>query len=174
MSSLIPKISIGRDTKKGNHFDLSSLTHTTSEIGYVQPTFSKNLVPNSSVRVGTRTGVRLSPLFVPTMGQLDVRHYHCFVPFSTLWFPFDAFITKTNYTLPDGTTYQPSVIPYFNLRGLLTTIFGNTGFDGDQYANVDKMRRDLICTVYTRSSGGAYTRLTGTQLTALSAEEYAR
>lgn len=171
MSSLIPKISIGRDTKKGNHFDLSSLTHTTSEIGYVQPTFSKNLVPNSSVRVGTRTGVRLSPLFVPTMGQLDVRHYHCFVPFSTLWTPFDAFLTKTNYTLPDGTTYQPSVIPYFNLRGLLTTIFGNTGFDGDQYANVEKMRRDLICTVYTRSSAGSYSRLTGTQLMALSAQD---
>ena len=83
MSSLIPKISLGVDTKKGNHFDISSLTHTTSEIGYVQPTFSKNIVPKSKVRIGTRTGVRLSPLFVPTMGQLDVRHYHCFVPLST-------------------------------------------------------------------------------------------
>ena len=124
MSSLIPKISLGVDTKRGNHFDISSLTHTTSEIGYVQPTFSKNLVPKSKVRIGTRTGVRLSPLFVPTMGQIDVRHYHCFIPFSTLWTPFDAFITRTNYTLPDGTTYVPSVCPSFRLDTLLTAILG--------------------------------------------------
>ena len=122
MSSLIPKISLGVDTKKGNHFDISSLTHTTSEIGYVQPTFSKNLVPKSKVRIGTRTGVRLSPLFVPTMGQIDVRHYHCFIPFSTLWTPFDAFITRTNYTLPDGSTYQPTVCPSFRLDALLRSI----------------------------------------------------
>lgn len=147
MSSLIPKISIGVDTKKGNHFDLSSLTHTTSEIGYVQPTFSKNIVPKSKVRIGTRTGVRLSPLFVPTMGQIDVRHYHCFVPFSTLWTPFDAFITRTNYTLPDGSTYQPMACPSFRLDTLLSAILGT-----NELPVVDVKLLDLLtsvaCTIY--------------------------
>lgn len=147
MSSLIPKISLGVDTKKGNHFDISSLTHTTSEIGYVQPTFSKNLVPKSKVRIGTRTGVRLSPLFVPTMGQIDVRHYHCFIPFSTLWTPFDAFITRTNYTLPDGSTYQPTVCPSFRLDSLLGFILGT-----DTLPIVDVKLLELLtsvaCTVY--------------------------
>ena len=145
MSSLIPKISIGQDLKKGNHFDCSSLTHTTSEIGYVSPTFSKNLVPKSKVRIGTRTGVRLSPLFVPTMGQIDVRHYHCFIPFSTLWTPFDAFLSRTNYTMPDGTTYQPLVCPSFSIGGLLTNVFGATGATDPHLVN---MRMDLICRVY--------------------------
>lgn len=162
MSSLIPKISIGRDTKKGNHFDVSSLTHTTSEIGYVQPTFSKELVPNTNVRVSTRSGVRLSPLFVPTMGQIDVRHYHFFVPYSTLWFPFDAFLTQTNYTLPDGTTYKPELVPYFNIKGLFSTIFGNTSFQSG--TPLSRMRSDLVCTVYTRSQAGVYTRLTSAQI----------
>lgn len=147
MSSLIPKISLGVDTKRGNHFDISSLTHTTSEIGYVQPTFSKNLVPKSKVRIGTRTGVRLSPLFVPTMGQIDVRHYHCFIPFSTLWTPFDAFITRTNYTLPDGSTYQPTVCPSFRLDSLLGFILGT-----DTLPTVDVKLLELLtsvaCTVY--------------------------
>lgn len=115
MSSLIPKIKIGVDTHNGR-FDLSCMTHATSEIGYVMPTFSKYIVPKSRVSIGTRTGSRLSPLFVPTMGQIEIRHYHCFVPFNTIWFPYDAFLTGTNYTLPDGTTYIPKRCPYFRVR----------------------------------------------------------
>ena len=110
MSSLIPKIIIGRDTQR-NHFDLSCMTHTTSEIGYVQPTFGRTIVPKTKVRISTRTGSRLSPLFVPTMGKLDIRHYHCFVPYTTLWSPFDAFITQQNYTLVNGVTYVPTKCP---------------------------------------------------------------
>ena len=110
MSSLIPKIRIGRDTQR-NHFDLSCMTHTTSEIGYVQPTFGRTIVPKTKVRISTRTGSRLSPLFVPTMGKIDIRHYHCFVPYTTLWSPFDAFITQQNYTLVNGVTYVPRQCP---------------------------------------------------------------
>lgn len=123
MSSLIPKIKLGVDTHTG-HFDLSCMTHATSEIGYVMPTFSKYIVPKSKVSIGTRTGSRLSPLFVPTMGQIEIRHYHCFIPFNTIWFPFDAFLTKTNYTLPDGTTYIPTDCPYFKVGYLLRHLFG--------------------------------------------------
>ena len=133
MSSLIPKIRLGRDTKR-NQFDLSCMTHTTSEIGYVQPTFGRTIVPKTKVRVGTRTSSRLSPLFVPTMGKIDIRHYHCFVPYTTLWSPFDAFITRQNYTLNNGTTYVPKKCPYFSVKkslgGLLGTTFQFTsGYD---------------------------------------------
>lgn len=133
MSSLIPKISIGRDGKR-NSFDLSCMTHTTSEIGYVQPTFGRTIIPKSKVRIGTRTGSRLSPLYVPTMGKIDIRHYHCFVPYSTLWTPFDSFITKQNYTLLDGTTYVPSKCPYFEVGNFLRALISRatsfeTGYD---------------------------------------------
>lgn len=122
MSSLIPKIKLGVDTHTG-HFDLSSMTHATSEIGYVMPTYSKYIVPRSKVSIGTRTGSRLSPLFVPTMGQIEIRHYHCFIPFNTIWFPFDAFLTKTNYTLPNGTTYIPQSCPRFTVKNVISALF---------------------------------------------------
>ena len=121
--SILPNIKIGVDTHKGK-FNLSAMTHTTSEIGYVHPTYSKMLVPKSKLSVRTRTGSRLSPLFVPTMGQIDIRHYHCFIPLSTLWTPFDAFLTKTNYTLPDGSTYIPTRCPYFTFFSLWTMLVG--------------------------------------------------
>lgn len=122
MSSLIPKIKIGVDTHH-NKFDVSAMTHTTSEIGYVQPTYSKNLVPGTKLRIQTRTGSRLSPLFVPTMGELDIRHYHCYIPFSTIWTPFDAMLTRTNYTLPDGTTYIPTKVPFFKVGKLFEALY---------------------------------------------------
>lgn len=122
MSSLIPKIRIGRDTGR-NKFDISCMTHTTSEIGYVQPTFGRTIVPNSKVRIGTRTGSRLSPLYVPTMGKIDIRHYHCFVPYSTIWTPFDSFLTKQNYTLPTGETYLPSSVPHFTFKDFFRRLF---------------------------------------------------
>lgn len=140
MSSLIPKISIGRDTKR-NNFDLSCMTHTTSEIGYVQPTFGRTIVPNSKVRVATRTGSRLSPLYVPTMGKIDIRHYHCFIPYTTIWTPFDSFLTKQNYTLPTGETYVPTQIPRFNVRYFLKTLL--TG--GTEYSTGYDPHDDLTC-----------------------------
>lgn len=137
MSSLIPKIRLGRDTKR-NHFDLSCMTHTTSEIGYVQPTFGRTIVPKSKVRVGTRTSSRLSPLFVPTMGKIDIRHYHCFVPYTTLWSPFDAFITRQNYTLSNGTTYVPKRCPYFTVKQSIMGLLGNnTVFNSGYDPHVD-------------------------------------
>lgn len=123
MSSLVPKIRLGRDTQR-NSFDISCMTHTTSEIGYVQPTFGRTIVPKSKVRIGTRTGSRLSPLFVPTMGKIDIRHYHCFVPYTTIWTPFDSFITKQNYTLVNGTTYVPEKCPYFTVKATLQQLCG--------------------------------------------------
>lgn len=141
MSSLIPKINIGVDTHN-SQFDLSSMTHATSEIGYVMPTFSKYLVPKSRVSIGTRTGSRLSPLFVPTMGQLEIRHYHCFIPFNTIWFPFDAFLTKTNYTLPTSTTYIPRKCPSFTVKSVISFLFHyNT-------ASSVSMREDLTAAIY--------------------------
>lgn len=121
MSNLLPKIAIGVDTHKGQ-FDLSCLTHTTSEIGFVQPTYSKLFVPNSKVRLQTRTGARLSSLFVPTMGQIDIRHYHFFVPISAVWAQFKYFKEKIPYTLPDGTTFIPTIAPNFSVGSVIYSL----------------------------------------------------
>ena len=99
--SLIPKVKVGRKTKK-NRFNVGAFTHGTSEIGYVMPSYSRNLINKASVHFGTRSVVRLSPLFVPTRGDLSLRHYHCFVPFNKMWTPFDAFLDKKPFAFPSS------------------------------------------------------------------------
>ena len=149
MSSVIPSQAIGIDTHKGK-FDLSCMTHTTSEIGFVQPTYSKVFVPKSRVSIQTRTGSRLSPLFVPTMGQIEIRHYHCFVPFSAVWSQFKDFIEQTPYTLPDGTTFIPSVTPSVYLTNMFYSFFNGSGANASNYSA--KMASQLACTIYRCAS----------------------
>lgn len=146
MSSLIPKVAIGVDTHRGQ-FDLSCLTHTTSEIGFVQPTYSKLFVPGSKVRLQTRTGARLSSLFVPTMGQLDIRHYHYYVPISSVWAQFKYFKEQIPYTLPDGSSFVPSVAPSFNLAEVIYALLSYTS----DYHRVD-LSSELGCTLYHKVS----------------------
>lgn len=112
---LIPKINIGKASHR-NKFDLSNICHTTSEVGYMQPMFSKILSPHTTIKIGTKSLVRLSSLFVPTMGKLDLRLYHAFVPLNTIWTPFDAFLTGTDFTLADGSQYRPTKVPHFKFN----------------------------------------------------------
>ena len=119
--SLIPKQSVGIDSRKYKR-NQSCMVHGTSEIGYVLPTYARNYINDATINIGTRTGVRLSPLFVPTMGKLDVRHYHCFVPFDRCFAPFDAFLAREpfNYT---SAARIPEVLPQFKVGALLTHMF---------------------------------------------------
>lgn len=116
----IPSISVGQSSHR-NKFDISANTHTTSEVGYCQPMYSKLLYPNSTIKVSMESIVRLSSLFVPTMGRIELRAYHCFVPLNTLWTQWDAFQTGTDYTLADGTSYKPMKCPMFNMPKFFQT-----------------------------------------------------
>ncbi|AYQ58222.1 putative VP1 [Microviridae sp.] len=121
MSSLIPKQSVGIDSRKYRR-NQSCMVHGTSEIGYVLPTYARNYINDATINLSTRTGVRLSPLFVPTMGKLDVRHYHCFVPWNRCYAPFDAFLAREPFNFTSNARI-PEVLPRFQVGVLLTHLF---------------------------------------------------
>lgn len=148
--SLIPKIGIGTSLRK-NKFHVPAITHGTSEIGYVVPSYSRNLINNASVNLSTRTVVRLSPLFVPTMGDLSVRHYHCFVPFNKMWTPFDAFMDKKPFAFSGGFSAVPTDVPHFCVGVLLRHLMQfNVGlFESD---SLGTLRSDLVAQMYYREN----------------------
>ena len=121
MSSLIPKISVGIDSRKYRR-NQSCLVHGTSEIGFVFPTYARNYINDASITIGTRSRVMLSSMFVPTMGQMDVRHYHCFVPWNRCYAPFDAFLAKEPFNFRSG-SFIPSHLPKFKVGELLAGLF---------------------------------------------------
>ena len=148
--SLIPKVNIGRKTKK-NYFHIPSLTHGTSEIGFVMPSYSRNLINDASIKLGTRSLIRLSPLFVPTMGDLSVRHYHCFVPFNKIWTPFDAFMDKKPFAFPSGYSQIPTSVPSFVVGVLLRHLMQDNVGLFDPY-DFDNLRSSLTMTIYHSST----------------------
>ena len=118
--SLVPKTSVGIDSRKYKR-NQSCMVHGTSEIGFVFPTYARNYINDATINLGTRTGVRLSPLFVPTMGKLDVRHYHCFVPWNRVFSPFDAFLAREPFNFT-GSSRIPDVLPQFSVGVLLSNL----------------------------------------------------
>lgn len=121
MSSLIPKVSVGIDSRKYRR-NQSCLVHGTSEIGFVFPTYARNYINDASISLGTRSRVMLSSMFVPTMGQMDVRHYHCFVPWNRCWSPYDAFLAKEPFNFRSGSAI-PAHVPAFKTGELLAGLF---------------------------------------------------
>lgn len=149
--SLLPSIKIGRKSDK-NKFHVPCMTHGTSEIGYVSPSYSRTLIPKTNFRLGSRTGIRLSPLFVPTMGDLSLRHYHVFVPYNKVWSPFDAFIDKKPFAFSNGNSSTPLSIPHFCVGDLIQYLMQ----DNCSYWNTndtDNLRSNLTCQIYMRSIG---------------------
>lgn len=135
MTSLIPKTSVGIDSRKYKR-NQSCMVHGTSEIGYVFPTYARNYINDANISLGTRTGVRLSPLFVPTMGKLDVRHYHCFVPFNRCYSPFDAFLAREPFNFA-ASSRIPDVLPCFSVGKLLAYLFASESMMPDGSARND-------------------------------------
>lgn len=166
MSSLIPKISVGIDSRKYRR-NQSCLVHGTSEIGFVFPTYARNYINDASVSLGTRSRVMLSSMFVPTMGQMDVRHYHCFVPWNRVWSPFDAFLAKEPFNFRSGSSI-PYHVPSMRTGELLVGLFqrdslpvgwnarGNVynagGCSFDEWINSNALNVGLTCAIYKANS----------------------
>lgn len=92
-SSFVPKIKMSKGTSKKTKFDISCNTHTTSEVGYLQPVFSKILMPNSDLTIRSNDNVLMSSLVVPTFGKLSLRYWYMATPVSSLWTPLGSFLS---------------------------------------------------------------------------------
>lgn len=144
--SFLSRINIGFDASREHH-NLGCDVTSTTEIGYFQPTYCRMIVPNSSVRVSNRHVVRLSPVAVPTMGRISLRNYFYYVDISTLWTPFDALRTGTNYRYGDGTVAIPAATPTFRLVDFLKDVMKlDSGLTRSQF--IREFRESIVCSVY--------------------------
>lgn len=109
--SILEKIAVGiKNRRSGNNlnFDCS----TTANIGVVQPTMAKEMVPDETLHVSVASVCRLLALQNPTFGRMSLRHYHTFVPYNRLWRPFDAMLANKPFRADLG--YGDGTLAYFN------------------------------------------------------------
>lgn len=127
--SLIPKIALGTK-KERSKANLSFDSQTTANIGFVQPTMARMLVPNSSIEVKNRTLVRMSPLVNPTFGRLSQRDYFCFVKMSDIYRPWAEFLSGKNFTPADGLSYIPTALPRFRMADIVALCMASNSYIG--------------------------------------------
>ena len=152
--SVLPKINLGIRTKR-EHNNLSQDTHTTMDVGYLQPTFCRHIVPGSHTEISIRNICRLSAMNVPTMGRISLRNYIHFVDFSSLWSPFASFKERVNYTYADGVTAIPAKIPFFTVGDMFRHMFHLTSASVNSYANIFNLQKGIVCTIYKNGTAVA-------------------
>lgn len=121
--SIIPKIKVGKP-KDREQLNLDFDCSTTANIGQIQPTMCREMVPNETFHVKVASLVRLSPLTVPTFGRMSLRHYHTFVPYRAIWEPFENMLSGQNY-VNDHVSAVPTKTPYFTMNDLFAKIAMN-------------------------------------------------
>lgn len=115
--SIIPKISVGLP-KKREKFSTNFDNSTTSNVGNIQPTMCREMVPGSKMSVGIESLVRLASMPLPSFGRVSLRHNHVFVPIQELWQPFDAMLAGQHYRAANE-NFIPTRVPGFQLASLL-------------------------------------------------------
>ena len=115
--SVIPKISVGLP-KKREKFPLNFDNSTTANIGCIQPTMAREMVPNSKFSVKVSSLVRLASMPLPTFGRISLRHNHVFVPYNELWQPFDAMLSGQHFRGYNA-SFIPTQVPFFKFESVL-------------------------------------------------------
>lgn len=118
MASIVPKIKIGLAASRREKHNLSFDCSTTANIGSIQPTMCREMVPNSKYVVKVASLVRLASMPVPTFGRMSLRHYHAFVPYVDLWQPFDAMMSGQHYKGTNSASFIPSKVPFFTMASV--------------------------------------------------------
>lgn len=115
------KINLGSSKLKSSYFPKSFDSSTTCNFGEFIPQFCDEQVTDAHVSASMRSGVRFSPLTLPTFGKAFLHHYAYYHKFCDLWKPYNDFLARTPYTSFSGNTYIPTTVPNIPI-GLLWTI----------------------------------------------------
>ncbi len=125
--ALIPKITLGAPTKRSKN-NWSCDSHTTANLGFIQPTFARMLPDRSHIEIKNNTLVYLSPLVNPTFSRLSQRDYYRFVRMTDVYLPWSNFLSKKPFTTEDGTSYIPSELPTFHMYEAVMNIILNNSY----------------------------------------------
>lgn len=114
MSSNVPKVKVS-SSKKREKVDLTCDSGTTTNFGFVQPTFAREMIPNSKFEVSVNSRILNAPMPVPTYGRINLLHKHVFVPYVDVCPQFQSFVSGQSYKPAAADSYIPSMLPYMDI-----------------------------------------------------------
>lgn len=115
------KINIQKQSQRKSTFKATVPCSTTLNFGQSTPIFTKELVPNTQITIDLKNFVRTAVMSLPTFGDYKLLTHAVFVPYSSLYKPFDSFLSKTKYNV--GTPYIPTQIPVVESEILVSSLY---------------------------------------------------
>lgn len=100
--------------------NLSSQHITTTDFMQIGVAKCMEVVPNQRLDVQHQCFMRLEPLPVPTFGRAKVHNRAFYVPFRTIWKPWDNFINDTPFIDSSGTPQIPQNVPFFSRTSFIS------------------------------------------------------
>ena len=125
------KINIQRQSQKKSTFRGVVPCSTTLNFGQSTPIFCKELIPNTQITINLQNFVRTAVLSLPTFGDYKLLTHAVFVPYSSLYKPFDSFLSKTKYNV--GSAYVPTQIPVVKAQTLISALYNKTPYNDKKY-----------------------------------------
>lgn len=119
------KTKINKIFRSNNKHHYRQTVSTTSDFRFVQPTFFRQMLADSTLDVNVGQFIRLTPLPFPTFGKIKVCNAAKFVPVEQVYPAYAAFMSEKEYTLSDGTLYIPKYLPMVRLSTLMTWLLSN-------------------------------------------------
>jgi len=101
MSSFLDKVQIETSVPPMRDFDLSCQQLTTQFFMRPNIAYAKEFA-QSKIRCNLKSYARMQPLLKPVLGSVQVHNRAFFVPFRTVWRPWNSFITNSRWTTSSG------------------------------------------------------------------------
>lgn len=103
------KINLGFNSKRYSR-DMSFDNNTTYGFGEVQPLMCQYLSPDSDIKIGAKSLVRLSPLKYPSFARVRLELVSRFVPMTEVYAPFECLLSNIPFSTGSA-QFVPSNVP---------------------------------------------------------------
>ena len=126
------KAEVGKNTRRYPHkFKFGN--YTTSSFGFVQPLFHQYMDNGDRLKLSSGQLVRLAPMPVPTLGNMQVINKFRFVEMNELYPYYDAFLAKRSVRSSSG-QFIPTKLPFTTNNALWSLVlFGSVRYQTESH-----------------------------------------
>lgn len=116
----LDKIEMRTPEKGKAFFNWSHDVYSTAQIGEMQPSLCKLVMPKTKVVQSRKDLIRLAPMVSPAFTRMSRKDFYAFVPFSELYSNFKHMMAQTPVS-QGFNTYLPVDLPHMT-RGMLSML----------------------------------------------------
>lgn len=119
-TSILPKIKVTDAVGKKSYIPLEHNVYATQRVGKIVPYMIKYVDANGKHKIDLETLNYMAPMVAPTVGDIRLKHWLYWIPFSRLSENLGNMFAKQKAVKYDGSEFDVTRVPYIELHYLST------------------------------------------------------